>query len=484
MNSPKLIRLSAASAVLLASFGCHRPTPEEIARQTAENVAALVTEAGETAQSINDMSTLDITSAGVRSAAGTPCTAGDVACAAPDAPPQESFDEQVARIRRFLTERIFVEENLESSDAFSATFRVPGSALCSDGTTAPDPSCVAQVDAAELRVKAWPQGGGGVNLQVLVSKDRFELLGFELSKKTLAVTTDLPQTKKALDFIATATGNTTTPAPRVLEGKLEARLTRNEEHDFTLSYAVLWGVKLEWTDASGRELSFSTASTNPLASLRVEAPRKRVTVEVNAGETRYSAPYVDSTNAANPLNGQLQTFFLSGLSGKLVAEEGQDVQITNIGLGGGQSFVKLGDRMLVTADLNKDAWRHLDMKLRRDEAGRVVVSMSPELDLIVGAFYSALRQIGGSYPDALQDESLRLRINGAASPEMTAVAADAATGFPGGWKMRSGSLSVSTDQSGFDPLVVSEGRCLVRRQSTPPAGSHPIYGGWDAMDCQ
>jgi hypothetical protein len=50
--------------------------------------------------------------------------------------------------------------------------------------------------------------------------------------------------------------------------------------------------------------------------------------------------------------------------------------------------------------------------------------------------------------------------------------------------MRAGSLSVSTDQSGFDPLVVSEGRCLVRRQSTPPpAGAHPIYGGWEAADC-
>ena len=60
-------------------------------------------------------------------------------------PAQDSFDAQVAQIRKFLKERIFVEENLESSDSFSATFRVPGSAICSDGTTAADPACVSQV---------------------------------------------------------------------------------------------------------------------------------------------------------------------------------------------------------------------------------------------------------------------------------------------------------------------------------------------------
>src|SRR4051812_22399526 len=112
MNSSKLVRLSAVSAVLLASFGCHRPTPEEIATQTAENTAALITEAGETAQSVNDMTALDTASAGLRSAAGAPCAATDPACAAPDAPPQDSFDAQVAQIRKFLKERIFIEDNL------------------------------------------------------------------------------------------------------------------------------------------------------------------------------------------------------------------------------------------------------------------------------------------------------------------------------------------------------------------------------------
>jgi hypothetical protein len=483
MNPTKLVRLSAASALLLATIGCHRPTPEEIATQTAENTAALITEAGETAQSINDMSSLDTAAAGLRSAYGAPCAATDATCAAPDAPPQDSFDAQVAQIRKFLKERIFIEENLESSDAFSATFRVPGTALCSDGTTTPDPSCVSQVDALELRVVAWPQLGGGVNLQVLVSSDRFELMTFELGKQTLAVVTDLPQTKKALDFIATQGGATTTPTPKVLEGKLEWRLTKNGDHDFTMSYAVLWGVKVAWNDASGKEISFSTASTNPLASLRVEAPKKRVTVELNVGETKYTAPFADATNASNPLNGQPQALLLSGLTAKLVAEEGKDVLIDNLGLGGGQSSLKIGDQTAVTVDLNKDSWRHLDMKLSRDDQGRVVVTMNPELDVIVGAFYSVLRQMGSAYPDTLVDESLRMRIAGGGAPSMTAVAANADTGFPGGWKMLSGSMTFSTNQSGYDPLVVGAGQCLVRRQSAPPAEAHPIYGAWEAVDC-
>src|SRR6185295_480307 len=153
------------------------------------------------------------------------------------------------------------------------------------------------------------------------------------------------------------------------------------------------------------------------------------------------------------------------------------------GLGGGQSSMKVGDKTAWTVDLNKDAWRHLDLKLSRDDQGRVVVSMNPELDFILGTFYSVLRQMGSAYPDTMADESLRLRISGGGTPSMTAVAADATTGFPGGWKMLSGGLTFSTDQAGFDPLVVRAGQCMVPRQSPPAAGMHPVYGAWEAVDC-
>ncbi|HZN95727.1 MAG TPA: hypothetical protein VFB81_23600 [Myxococcales bacterium] len=482
MNPTKLVRLSAASAVLLVSYGCHRPTPAEIAEEAAENTAALIAEAGQAAQAANEMTTLDTVSAGVRTASGSACAATDPACAAPNVPAQDSFDAQVAQIRKFLKERIFIEENLESSDSFSATFRVPGSAICSDGTTAADPACVSQVDAAELRVKAWPQMGGGVNLQVLVSRDRFELMALELGKKTLAATTDLPQTKKALDFVAAISSSTTTPTPRVLEGKLEVRLTKNAEQDFTFSYGVLWGVKVEWADPQGREYSFSTASSNPVASLRMEAPQRRATLEANVGETRFSGPWLDPATGTS--SGKVQTYFLSGLSGKVVAEEGKDVKITNVGLGGGQSYIQVDGDKVTTVDLNKDSWRHLDVTLQRDSADRVVLVVSPEFDAIMGYFYSALRQLGVQYPDTLQDESLRVRLNGSSAPALTRIAPDLTTGFPGGWKILSGQLTISTDQAGYDPLVVAEGRCLIQRQTTPPAGGHPIYGMWDSMDCQ
>jgi len=90
--------------------------------------------------------------------------------------------------------------------------------------------------------------------------------------------------------------------------------------------------------------------------------------------------------------------------------------------------------------------------------------------------------MGSASPATLMDETLRLRIAGASPASMTAVAADANTGFPGGWKMLAGSMSFSTDQAGFDPLVVDTGRCLVPRQSAAPATAHPIYGAWEAVD--
>lgn len=479
MNHSKLVRLLAAGATLLLAVACRPPSPEEIAEETAANTSALITEAGQTAQSVNDMSILDTAAAGVRAASGSPCTPGATGCAAPDAPPPDSFERQVAQITKVLKERIFTKENLESSDAFSATFRVPGSALCSDGTFEPNPTCVDQVERSEIRVRAWPQSGGGVNIQVLVGPDRHELGAFELGKTALAAISDLPQTKKALDHIATITGAIYSMTPEVLEGKVEVRLKKNGGEDFTMSQSVLGAVKVQWRNPQGGVSKFRTAATNPTASLRLEGPKKRITVEVNVGETEYIYPYV-AYGSGDPMAGKDLTYFLSGLSGKVVAEEGQqEIVFTNLGLGGGQSYYKIDDKVIASVDVNKDAWRHFDLRLRRDEDGQMVARFSPELDVISGIFYSVLRSYGQQIPQELQDESLRVRLNGSSAPEVKTVPYNPETGFTGGLRIMSGQLTLSTTQSGFEPVVVEAGQCLVAGSS----GTHHLLGRYQAAAC-
>jgi hypothetical protein len=419
------------------------------------------------------MTSLDTLTAAAYSTSGTPCVATNPSCVAPDVPPQSDFDAQQAQLNALISDRIFTSDNLESSDPLSATFLIAGATYCTDGTYTPDPTCVSQIDAMELRIRAWPQPLGGVNLQILIGAQQYELIWIELGEKTLAVASDLAQARLALEAIAAAQGATASSAPAQLEGRVELRLTKNGTHDFTLSAAILNAIKVGYTDSLGYAYSYSVGSSN--AMVRVEAPKKRITLETNVGEVQYVAPYF-SGDPAGPYYGQAMKFFLAGLSGKVVAEEGKSsISFTNLGLGGAQSYAEVGGKRLGWLDVNKDLWRHFDAQLSRDADDVVVLSVTSELDVLLGLSYSTFRELGSTVADAYQDEELRFRLNGAKWP--------AVKPLPNAWKVLAGRFTASTNRAGFAPVVANAGQCLVPPSVAPPVDAHPLLSMFEVVDC-
>jgi hypothetical protein len=114
-----------------------------------------------------------------------------------------------------LSERIFNEENVETSDDTSVTYLLGPDDLCSasesetlqsDGSVVvtegePDPECVDDVTRAAIRLRVTSPSEGNVDVTVIMTEQRFEPVVFELHQERLAVTADLDQLTSSIEAL-------------------------------------------------------------------------------------------------------------------------------------------------------------------------------------------------------------------------------------------------------------------------------------------
>ena len=83
-----------------------------------------------------------------------------------------------------------------------------------------------------------------MNLTVILGDDRAEPATFKFAPRTFAISLSLQGLKSAIAFLSPET-----ELPRVLEGTVEGRLTKNGEQDFSFSASVLEALRIEVDDA-------------------------------------------------------------------------------------------------------------------------------------------------------------------------------------------------------------------------------------------
>lgn len=182
------------------------------------------------------------------------------------------------------SEKIFADGNVVDRPVGALVFGLSGNILCTDPPTnaLPSPDCVSQLDKLQLRLKAT----AGPDLTLEVGPDHLAPLVIKLrSKVSFAIEEDLDATQKAALFINQALGSGS-PLNGVTinaKGRLEFKLLRNGDHDFTLSYSNLAPLEVEYVDAAGFERSWSSEARSPVASLRVEGPAKKLTLLADQG---------------------------------------------------------------------------------------------------------------------------------------------------------------------------------------------------------
>jgi hypothetical protein len=356
---------------------------------------------------------------------------------------------------------------VESSSSDGLVFRIKGEDVCGDGIT-PDPTCEASFDRYEVRIRVT-HALVGLAFYLELGPNKLEPLRFELASDRIGLGVNLSALKGSLAYLDQASGEQHY-LPKTMEGAFTVRLQKNGEEDFTLTSSVDQAIKIELD--GDQPASFSTEAKDPWLELHVQAKDKAASATLDLGTTDLSFPYSPNISASGQA-GKTVSVHLAGASASAdLSESSLTVDLKNIGLGNGESYVTLDGTRLLTVNLNPDAGRHFDVSIGMSVGGPTV-RVSPELDLTTAFFYQPLLvDTDVSVPAYGVDSTYHFVFNGG-SPTLL----PNATGF----KVTSGTLRLENKAHADQAVVVGTGQCLVK--VTPADGADPLLGQYAEQDC-
>lgn len=355
------------SALVLLSFAC-APDPKVVAERTATDVQSLVREAWTTAEGSNDWATLDSSLLALGVTAEARSSSARV-------PAVSSLDTSIDSLKKRV-DRVFAESNIVDKSGGALTFQVRGVDVCTDDNGALDSACADSVDRQKLSIKA----SGDLDLALLAGANKDELFVLEIRKGvSIAVVVDLARAMAAVSALQQAQSGMTVTYAFNAKGKVEVRLTRHAKADFTLSTAVLSPVTYEMTGSDGVTRTATIGAKNPLASLHLEGPAKKATLQYAYGEVRYAGLLRDLFTA-DPTSTRPLEVFLSGAGFTLVFEDGKTAKLESAGLGPATSTLKSGSDVLFSIDFNKDQGRAVSATWEPTAAG-FKLNFTPGLQL-------------------------------------------------------------------------------------------------------
>ena len=416
MKSTRMTWACAAAALLLTAAACSKPTSASapsVRSKAASYGTTLATNTQKAMTALGSMSSVTALTNGLAPlqtafgssvgalspvAAGTPAFLSSrssvrsyARLSRPASTPSALTEDQAKTTEQFLSQRVFTDSNVESSDGSSVTFRLQGDDVCPynlpDGTTSLlpaagavlDAGCVDDVDRHEIRVRATEPASDALDLTLLVGPARAAPLTLEFRSNSVALVVSLDGVKGVLALEHSL--DAASPVPQAMTGVVDLKITFNRELsgkvDVTFSSSVRQAVSVAAQDSTGTT-TFATAARNPLASLQVNEIDRAVAAQLDLGPTTVSAPYYVAMSGVY----EQETTDLGGLGFSFVAKDGQagDFAITNIGLGDVQTRVTLDAATVFSADL---APRHFSLAFKADPdlPDRTVFTVDPKFQL-------------------------------------------------------------------------------------------------------
>lgn len=399
-TTSKLIVFSSLALLLGA---CKPPSLEEVSEQAAHNTSALVGEAWDTAAaSTNSSAAL---SAIVRALNLTLADLGRAPLAQPTFPARSSSQATFDTYERFLKERVFVRENVESTGLGSVTFLVDGRRLCTDPATGSSSSqCARTVDDLQLRVVASGDPNVRMVLDVAFGPNRIAPVTLVLEKdKALEVTLRLNEYKRILDTMASSSSAALPLSQQLdqLDGEYRVRLEKLGPLDFALSYDVTRDVIVRSHGSDGQLRSTTMGARVPSYRLRFDGAHGTQDLSVNLGAVNWTMPAGDLNGDADP----------TPFSGTLAGAQLELSTAAAPALARGQlTVLPVHATYGATEVLSVNVAAPLTVSLGTGSDGRLELSTT-ELDATARFHLGALPRFSGD--PALADETLHLTLLGA-----------------------------------------------------------------------
>lgn len=336
-----------------------------------------------------------------------------------------------------LSTRIFNEANVESNRDGVLVFR-----LRPDVTCAPrDNDCYETLTRYDLRLQVTSDAPGDLDIAVLVGPSRFQPLVFGLHVDDLTAEVDLAELKRSLEYFTRGSVGVN------MSGKAQLGLARAQD-GFTASVSILEAIAIR--DVRGDDFHLEMAPAFPALSLQIDPANHEVRLVAGLGRMELRAPlsafddecggygrvdddapwgdddgedggedggeddgWDDCGESSQGTLGIRAAGFTGTLS--LASRNGVDeIRVVGLGLGPEAAVVEFDGSQVLRVDLNEDMNRKVDVVARAEPSG-VSLQFAPGLDLKLALNFIHLSRIF-DVPSWMMDDTLRIRLDGAASP--------------------------------------------------------------------
>lgn len=385
-------------------------------------------------------------------------------------------------IADMLIADIFNEANYQGDGIYV----LPGSLVCPDieaydelnpdgWELQPDQECLDGMASLDLRIHVQ-SAGDGLDFGLLVGPTKARPLSVELRSDRITVATDLKEVKATVEHLASLAPpeEEEISLPELMEGVAAISLIRHAAKDISIELAIREEIKIEGSIPGFGELRFSTAAATPLAALRLNGVAETLTASIDLNRTQLSAPW-SALDELSFATGTLDVDW-QGLSASVELGNTGSASlfaIRNIGLGDGQSTVKLDGATLLAFDLNADSGRHFDLLMDAIPAeGLPTFRFVDEFKLEVLTDLTPLAAAGDDIDGTLLGQTYTIEVEDG----MQAVEGIEGTGL----KAIGGAIRIGSTAD-LGNVVVPAGQCLL--PSPVEVGEHEVIGALSAGAC-
>ncbi|HXU03246.1 MAG TPA: hypothetical protein VN903_19905, partial [Polyangia bacterium] len=264
-----------------------------------------------------------------------------------------------------------------------------------------------------------------------------------------------------------------------LTGKIRLAIHKDGEKKVTFSAAVVEAIHIGTLDSTGAVgPDVKLAASDPTVAVTADGNVQALTVKVDMGALDVLGDW-DPMGVASP-NRDLHVQ-VGGVYGQATFTEATDV-IAATGVGIGAVSIDAHGARIFDLGLNPNDMRRFDATVSLNAAGQPEVQLTPRFDLGIGYHLGLVASDFTTPPESyFLDETYGVRLDNGGAPVGVA-AAPATSTFGGGIKVTAGTLTISSTAAPQQAVVVPTGKCLTGG-ATPPAGAHPILGGFQVVDC-
>jgi hypothetical protein len=389
----------------------------------------------------------------------------------------DALDARLARLRRIVTERVLVPENLESVEPTGPVYHLLPEPTCRvlDGDEV-DQTCARVLGEVEVRV-ALTVAGSSQRLQVLIGPQRVNPASLSLSQAFVRLNVDLAQLSPLLPLLAAGLGHPTF-MPGTARGMFDLALGRTSERGLELTARLLTDVQLASADGA---FSLAIGESAPLFTIIASDPFSEVSFAVRPGNIDIVTPWKPAGCAPGDLHVHLTGF--DSMGSYRESQSRFNVAVQSFG----PDFIEVrGQRVLevdVKSGVGDPFFITLENAMGGPFPGELALRIRPQLDATAPfALAPIAAELPHPPPAHLLDERYRLTVIGS-DPESTVGAtidgvARLGRGDPA--QVTRGTFSLTSNKVS-EPVTATDGQCITRRE--PPPGAHPVLGAWEVLAC-